>query len=156
MPISARAGDQRLRRSGEAGERRGGAEGGEADEQCPLAAELVAEATRGEQESGEHEQVRVDDPLQLAGRGTEPVGERGQGDVHDRAVDHHDEDGEAHDRERGPASRMAGHVSLGGRWEFGDGHGGLLGRCTSRCGQWQVANVQIHLDSVNTPLHCPP
>ena len=38
----------------------------EADARTPRAAEPVAEAAGGEQQPGEHERVRVDDPLQLA------------------------------------------------------------------------------------------
>ena len=73
----------------------------------PLASVLVAEAAGGEQEPGEHEQVGVDDPLQLAGGGAELDRQRRQRDVDDRAVEHRDEHGEAHDREHRPSARMA-------------------------------------------------
>ena len=43
----------------------------------PFAAVLVADAAGGEHQTGEHEQVGVDDPLQLTGRGLEFARERG-------------------------------------------------------------------------------
>ena len=52
------------------------AEHDEADDEDPLAPVAVAEAAGGEEQAGEHEQVGVDDPLQLPGGGVEVDGER--------------------------------------------------------------------------------
>ena len=46
-------------------------EHGEPAEQCPLAAEAVADRAGREQQAGEHDRVRVDDPLQVGGVGVE-------------------------------------------------------------------------------------
>ena len=68
-PISARPTIKRSAdESAAPGEGRGGAEHDQPDDQRPLAAVLVAEPAGGEEQAGEHEQVGVDDPLQLAGR----------------------------------------------------------------------------------------
>ena len=67
-----------------------------------LAPEPVADASPGEEQSGEGQAVGVDDPLQRGGRRTEVPAEAGQGDVDDRVVHHHQEHGEAEHREDQP------------------------------------------------------
>ena len=61
-------GDQHLRRGRERGETRAEAEDGQADGEAAFAAEAVAEGAGGEEQAGEDEHVRVDDPLQLGAR----------------------------------------------------------------------------------------
>ena len=63
--------DQLLGRRGERREQRAGAEHDHAELQRTLAAEAVAEAARREQQTREHERVRVDHPLELAERRVE-------------------------------------------------------------------------------------
>ena len=53
--------------------------------------EAVAERAEDEQQPGEHEQVRVDHPLQLRGGRIELGLHRGQGDVEDRVVEPDDD-----------------------------------------------------------------
>ena len=60
--------DEHVGRRREGREQRADAEDGETDRQEAVAAEPVTEASRGEQQAGEHQRVGVDDPLQLAGR----------------------------------------------------------------------------------------
>ena len=50
-------------------------------------AEPVAERAHRQQQAGEDEDVRVDEPLQLVGAGVQFGGQRGQGDVEDRGVE---------------------------------------------------------------------
>ena len=79
--------------------------------------ESVAEAAGGEQQAGEHDRVRGDDPLQLGGAGTEVADESRHGDVDDRMVDGGDEQGEHEHAEDVPAPWVAGtsgFVGLGG------------------------------------------
>ena len=100
--------DQGVGRAGgraEGGER---GEQGQAAHQHPLAPDAVAEAAGGHQQAGEDEDVGVDDPLQLAGRGAELGGQRRQGDVDDRAVEHDDEHRRAQHAEDQPAAAVGG------------------------------------------------
>ena len=71
-----------------------------------LAPEAIAERAGGEQQAGEHDRVRVDDPLQLRPLGTEVADDRRQRDVEDRVVDADDDEREAEDGERHPAPLM--------------------------------------------------
>ena len=96
--------DQLAGAVGQGGERREQGEQGEADLHHALAADAVAEAAGGHQQAGEDEDVGVDDPLQLAGRGTELGRQRRQGDVDDRAVEDDDEHGRAEHGEDQPAA----------------------------------------------------
>ena len=100
--------DQLVGVGGEGAEPTEQPEPGHADQQRPFAAEAVAEAAGGEQETGEDERVGVDDPLQLGGGGAELTHERGQGDVDDRAVEGDDEHGEAEDAEHQPPTGRRG------------------------------------------------
>ena len=56
----------------------------------------------GEQQAGEHDRVRVDDPLQLRALGAEVAHDRRQRDVEDRVVDADDDEREAEHGERHP------------------------------------------------------
>ena len=110
MPMSERAAISMLAGVGERRQRRADAEDGEPAGQRPVAAEAVAEAARGEQQAGEHDDVRVDDPLQLAGRRAQAalvgaVRQRRQRDVQDRVVerDHDEADAQHQQREPPPA-----------------------------------------------------
>ena len=88
-------------------ERRGG-EDHEPDEEEPLPSEEVAGAAAEQQEAGEDERVRVDDPLQ-AGLGEAERGlDRREGDVHDRRVEDDHELREADDYENDPGIRWSG------------------------------------------------
>ena len=102
MPIAARQAMSSPAEPATRGQHRGEAEHGQADLQHALATEAVAEAAGGHQQAGEHQHVGVDDPLQLAGGGAELADERGQGDVHDGAVDDDDEHGRAEHGEDEP------------------------------------------------------
>ena len=96
-----------------------------------LAAEAVAEAAGGHQQAGEHEDVGVDDPLQLAGRGAELGGQRRQGDVDDRAVEDDDEHGRAEHGQDEPAAAVGwgGAGDGGGRASVMRAPPMLLERC---------------------------
>ena len=63
------------------------------------AAEAITQAATHEQEAREHEDVGVDDPLQLRGGRVEVAHERRQRDVQDQGVDRGDQHAEAHDDE---------------------------------------------------------
>ena len=89
------------------GERRGGRrdpEDGEPEQQGAPPSEAVAERAREEQQTGEHERVRVDHPLELADVGFEVAYERRQRDVDDRVVDHDDQEADAQHDECEPAT----------------------------------------------------
>ena len=77
MPIDARVKISWLALPAKADMRRAGAEDDEADHQCTLAAEAVADAAHRQQQPGEHQRVAVDDPLQLAGGGVEVLDSAG-------------------------------------------------------------------------------
>ena len=82
---------------GERGHRRRDAEHHETDAQDQGAAEPVPERAADEQEAGEHQDVGVDDPLQLRRRGVEVAHQGRQRDVQDQAVDRGDQHRQAHD-----------------------------------------------------------
>lgn len=78
------------------------------DGEDALAAVLVAEHAPGEQQRGEHEDVGVDGPQQLARIGVQVALDGGQRDVEDRAVEDDDEQaGDQHGQDR-PAARVTG------------------------------------------------
>ena len=66
----------------------------------------ITETTRSEQETGEDEEIGVDDPLELPGRGTELSRQAGERNVDDRAIEHGDEDREAQHGKREPSPSM--------------------------------------------------
>ena len=55
----------------------------QADDQGSATPKTIAEAPSSQQQAGEHEQVRIHDPLQLTGGGAEFGGEARKGDVDD-------------------------------------------------------------------------
>ena len=79
----------------------------EADDEDPLAAVLVAEDAPGEQQCGEHEDVGVDGPEQLALVGAEVPLDGRQRDVEDRVVEDDDEQARDEHAEDRPAARVA-------------------------------------------------
>ncbi len=95
----------------------------QADGEGAAAAEAVAERAHRQQQAGEHQDVGVHDPLELAGRRPELALEAGDGHVDDRVVHHDQQQAEAHDGQHDPAAGIL-QGCLGAR------HGG--GRC--RCG----------------------
>jgi len=105
--------DERSGRPGQAAER--GAEGEErdaADEDAP-AAEQVCEAPAEQEEAAEDDCVGGDHPLEARLGKAEIVLDRGQGDVHDRHVEHdHELRGDDQGKSR-PAARAAGHGNCG-------------------------------------------
>ena len=89
-----------------AGEGRPGRARGEdrqAGQERLLAADPVGQAARGEQQAGEHEDVGVDRPLQVAGCRVQVADQRGERDVQDGVVQVHDQDGDAEDGQGQPA-----------------------------------------------------
>src|SRR6476659_7991424 len=99
--------DQRVGRWCEGRERGADAEDEEAEGEEAVAPESVAEASGGQQQPGEHEDVAVDHPLQLARRGPQAalalrVGEGRNGDVQDRVVEGDHDQADAQDEERQP------------------------------------------------------
>jgi hypothetical protein len=91
--------DQLPRRARQAARRAAQAEDRETREQHALAAEAVREAAGGQQQRGEHEVVRIDDPLQLAVGCMQLAHQRGQRDVDDRRVEVDREGGEQERRQ---------------------------------------------------------
>ena len=73
-----------------------------------LAAEAIAQAARDQQQHGEHEQIAVHDPLQLARAGVELLLDRRQRDVQDRVVDGDDQQAQRQHDERLPAAGVGG------------------------------------------------
>src|SRR2546426_7774947 len=72
----------------------------------------VAERSPEEDEGGERQEIRVDDPLQPRERRAELAAERRQGDVHDRAVEERHPRGERGRDEDAAASRRMQRGSL--------------------------------------------
>ena len=103
MPIRARLAISESADPGERREQRARAEHTEPEDQGPLAPEAVSEAAGREQQAGEHQDVRVDDPLHLRGRGPEIALDAGEGDVQDRVVQRDDEEAQREDPEDPPA-----------------------------------------------------
>ncbi len=94
-------GDQHVRRAGE--RRRDGAEpeDHEPDVEGFLASEPVAEGAHRQEQAGEHQDVGVDHPLQLAGARVQVAREGRQGDVQDGVVHTDDHEAQA-ERPQGP------------------------------------------------------
>ena len=85
MPMRARVAISIVGRGGQRGKTRAEPEDGETECERALAAEAVAERAGGEQQTGEDEHVRVDDPLQL-GAGRAEVAARSVGSATLRMV----------------------------------------------------------------------
>jgi hypothetical protein len=105
-------GDQLVGGLGDARSEAGGAEDRRPDQEQALAAEQVAEAAGRDQGRGEGEHVGRDDPFQLGAGRAQVAPDRGQGDVHDRAVDQVDGGGHDHHGRRQPSPRVAGSGSV--------------------------------------------
>ena len=76
----------------------------EAELQRAQPTEAVAQAPRGQQQPGEHERVRVDDPLELLVLAPSSLTMRRDRDVEDRVVDDDDEQADAQDEQDQPAA----------------------------------------------------
>lgn len=74
----------------------------EPDLQCPAATETIAETARGQQQTGEHQGVGVNDPLQVTRGGVEVLLDGGQGHVEDRQIQHRQHEAEAKNGEDDP------------------------------------------------------
>ena len=95
--------DQLRRRVRKGGGRRSDPEQHDADLQRALAPEAIGQAAAREQQTGEHDHVGVDDPLDLAVAGAEVGDQRGDRHVEDRVVHHDDEQRHAERAEDQPA-----------------------------------------------------
>ena len=137
--------DERRTEPGEATQRdelpvlggEGGGERGEGEDHQPelqrrLAAVAVGQRPGGEQQHGEHEAVRVDHPLLLAGAGAEGLLDVGQGHVQRRVPGHDQQQAQAEHGQDRPAPlvdvgvdavQVAGRgLGDGGRGGWGGGH----------------------------------
>src|SRR5207237_9735489 len=81
-------GEEPVEALGRAAERRDSREADGTDDEGALATEHVTEATAERQQAAEGKRVAGDDPLTLAVREVQRALRRGQGDVHDRRVEH--------------------------------------------------------------------
>ncbi len=102
-------GDQHAYRTGERGPGRPGRERSQPGQERPFPADPVGQAARHQQQPGEHDHVRIDDPLQRAGGGVQVSDERGEGDVQDGVVqrDHQQRDAQHGERDPAPGGRVA-------------------------------------------------
>ena len=96
--------DQLVGRLGQRGGDRAHPEQDDADLQGALSAESVGQAAGGEEQTGEDEDVGVDDPLDLAVAGAEVGHQRGDGHVEDRVVHHDDQQAHAEHGEDQPST----------------------------------------------------
>ncbi len=106
-------GDELLGRAGERGQHRAQGEDAQPDEQRPAPADAVTDDAPAEQQPGEHQDVGVDGPLQLALGGREVALQRGQGDVEHRVAHDHHEQADDHGGEHPPASPVPRGSCLG-------------------------------------------
>jgi hypothetical protein len=79
---------------------------GQTGQQDPAPSQPVAERAERQQQAGEDQDVRVHDPLELAGAGPEVLGQGGQRDVEDRAVQAEREQADHERTERPPPPRV--------------------------------------------------
>ena len=104
------AGDHLGRPGAEPAHQRAGGEDEEPEDEGPLASEAVPQGAGRQEQGGEHQGVRVDDPLEGAGAGTEVALHAREGDVEPRhRHDDHDE-GQAHDPEEEPPAAIDDRV----------------------------------------------
>ncbi len=94
------ADDQPADRGREAAQQRRGGEHRHAGQVHPLAAEPVGEDTAGQQQHGDQQYVRVDDPLQTGQSSVQPVLHIGQRRSNDRVVEQDHELAQAGHREQ--------------------------------------------------------
>ena len=112
-PHGGPGGDELARGAGERGQRRCDPEDDKAGVESEATAVTVAESAGCEQQSGEHQAVGVDDPLQSAGTGVQVPDERRQGHVQ-RGVRHHDHDqAQTQDAQRPPPPFVVAGVTVG-------------------------------------------
>jgi hypothetical protein len=100
--------------------------------------EPVAERAHRQEQPGEDEDVGVDHPLELGGRGPECPLERRQGDVQDGVVEADDDEAEGQDAEDRPAAGVDPRVDR----RIGNGHLGV---------SWDgavAAGRRLHYDTV--------
>ena len=118
------------------------------DLQDALAAVAVTEVPGGEQQSGEHQRVRVDHPLQLGGRGVELLAQARQRHVERGVADHDDQQAQAQHAEGPPPAAEHLRVDAVGDVELGVGvhgpgvlSGWFLHRCTPDGMKWQLCHM---------------
>jgi hypothetical protein len=100
--------DEHLLGLGEAAEDRGDGEDPEAGEEDAAARDQVAQPAGEKQEPAERDQVGVHDPCQARLGEAEVLLHVGEGDVHDRHVEHDHQHPDAEDDQRGPAGAVGG------------------------------------------------
>jgi hypothetical protein len=91
---------------GDAAEGRGRGEADQADDEDALAADEVGDASAEQQQAAEGQGVGRDDPLAVGVADVEVALRRGQGDVHDRGVEHDHQLGDRDHAEGEPAPRI--------------------------------------------------
>jgi hypothetical protein len=97
--------DQQRLRVGEATQQRGAREDGDSEQEDSLAPIQIAELAAREEQTGEGEDVAIDDPLERALAEAEIALDRGQGDIDDGVVHRRHEDGERDNEQRPPLLR---------------------------------------------------
>ena len=102
MPWSPRATFSSRGRSGQPAEERGEDEEQQAGHENPPPAQQIGDRAGREQQRGERQRVRVDDPLQILEARAQVALDARQGDVHDRDVEQQHEDRQAHHQQRPP------------------------------------------------------
>jgi hypothetical protein len=98
--------DQRADAAREAGEGREPGERGEPKLEGALAPVPIAQAPASQQQRGEDQRVRVDDPLKLACRSVQPSADRGERDVDDRVVNDREKNAQAQNRQDRPPTAV--------------------------------------------------
>ena len=107
-PHDGAGGGEALRAAREGRQRRTGPEHHEAAHEDPLPSHAVAQGPKGEQKSGEDDGIGVDDPLQLSRCGVQAANDRRQRHVENGAVQTDEQQGDAENRQGGPAPPTAG------------------------------------------------
>ena len=98
--------DQRVRRIDLRARQRPGPEDDQAENEAAPSTQAITRVAGDQQETREHDRVRVDDPLQLTRRGLELTHQGRQRDVDDRSVDADDHQRETQHTEHDPATRI--------------------------------------------------
>jgi hypothetical protein len=115
--------DHLLRRLGERAEQRRGTEQQQPDQQELSPAEAVGQASRGEQQADEHQQVGVDDPLDVLRVGTDVAAHRGDRGRQHEVVEYQDEGGQAEHHQDEPPLRVTLRLGWGGHINSSAGDG---------------------------------
>ena len=129
-PERRAGGDQGLGGGRERGDDRDRREAGRPDQQHAASAEAVARAAHPDQEAGEHQRVRVDDPELLGRRRCEVARDRRQREAQHGVVDRHEQHRQHEHRERDPRAPRCTRRPTGV-----DARGGLR-RALDRLGGW--------------------